>query len=59
MIKGRKVAVLALIADNLTDVCYQDHLSRLKYADFNLVTGRQDVFNMGRNIVFKVVVPIG
>ena len=58
-IKGRKVAELVLIVDNLTDVCYQDHLSRLKYADINVVTGRQGVFNMGRNIVFKLTVPIG
>ena len=56
-IKGRKVAELVLIVDNLTDVCYQDHLSRLKYADINVVTGRQGVFNMGRNIVFKLTVP--
>jgi iron complex outermembrane receptor protein len=59
LIKGKKVAELALIVDNLTDVCYQDHLSRLKYADFNVVTGRRGVFNMGRNVVFKVTVPIG
>ena len=59
LIKGRKIAELALIVDNLTNVCYQDHLNRLKYADFNVVTGRQGVFNMGRNIVFKLMIPIG
>ena len=59
LIKGKKVAELSVIVDNLTDVCYQDHLSRLKYADFNVVTGRQGVFNMGRNIIFKLTVPIG
>ena len=59
LIKGKKVAELTLIVDNLTDVCYQDHLSRLKYADLNVVTGRRGVFNMGRNIVFKLTVPIG
>ena len=59
LIKGRKMAELALIVDNLTNVCYQDHLSRLKYADFNVVTGRQGVFNIGRNIVFKLMIPIG
>ena len=58
-IKGKKVAELHLIVDNLADVCYQSHLSRLKYADFNVVTGRQGVFNMGRNVVFKLTVPIG
>ena len=59
LIKGKKVAELSLIVDNLTDVCYQDHLSRLKYADWNVVTVRQGVFNIGRNIVFKLTVPIG
>ena len=57
--KNRKIAELHLIVDNLTDVCYQDHLSRLKYTDVNVVTGRQGVFNMGRNVVFKLVIPIG
>lgn len=59
LIKGKKVAELSVIVDNLTDVCYQDHLNRLKYADFNVVTGRHGVFNMGRNIIFKLTVPIG
>ena len=58
-LKGRKVADMHLIVDNLTDVCYQNHLSRLKYTDYNVVTGRRGVFNMGRNVVFKLTVPIG
>ena len=37
---------------------YQNHLSRLKYTDVNNVTGEQGVFNMGRNIVFKLLIPI-
>lgn len=56
---GKKIVELHLMVDNLTDACYQDHLSRLKYADFNVVTGRRGVFNMGRNVVLKLVVPIG
>ena len=59
LIKGKKIVELAMIVDNLTDVGYQDHLNRLKYADYNVVTGRQGVFNMGRNIVFRLTVPIG
>lgn len=42
---------------NLANVAYQDHLSRLKYLPVNYVTGRQGIFNMGRNFSFKVVVP--
>ena len=57
-VKGRKVAELYVTADNLLDKAYQNHLSRLKYADENTVTGRRGVFNMGRNITFKLVIPI-
>ena len=58
-VRGRKIAELHFLVDNLTDVCYQDHLSRLKYADLNVITGRRGVFNMGRNFVLKLAVPIG
>ncbi|HEX2609226.1 MAG TPA: TonB-dependent receptor [Flavisolibacter sp.] len=47
-----------LLANNLTDVAYQNHLSRLKYTDVNPATGRQGVFNTGRNFVFKINVPL-
>ena len=57
-VRGKKVAELYVTADNLLDKAYQNHLSRLKYADVNSVTGRQGVYNMGRNVAFKVVVPI-
>ena len=57
-VKRKKVAELYLTVDNLLNKAYQNHLSRLKYADVNTVTGRQGVFNMGRNISFKLVVPI-
>ncbi|MBP5771501.1 MAG: TonB-dependent receptor [Bacteroidaceae bacterium] len=56
--KGKKVADLYVTADNLLNRAYQNHLSRLKYADINSMTGRQGVFNMGRNITFKLIVPI-
>ena len=57
-VKRRKVAELYITADNLLNKAYQNHLSRLKYADENIVTGRRGVYNMGRNITFKLVVPI-
>ena len=57
-VKGKKIAELYVTADNLLNKAYQNHLSRLKYADENAVTGRRGVFNMGRNITFKIVVPI-
>ena len=55
---GKKVAELYVTADNLLNKAYQNHLSRLKYTDVNTLTGRRGVYNMGRNITFKVVVPI-
>jgi iron complex outermembrane receptor protein len=45
-------------ATNLGDVAYQSHLSRLKYTDVNLATGRQGVFNTGRNFSVKVNIPL-
>ncbi len=47
-----------LSANNITDVAYQSSLSRLKYTDINNVTGRQGVFNMGRNFTVKINVPL-
>lgn len=44
-----------LSAENLGNVAYQSHLSRLKYAPINPLTGRTGVFNMGRNISLKVI----
>jgi iron complex outermembrane recepter protein len=43
-------------AENLTNVAYQNHLSRLKYAPQNEATGRTGVFNMGRNVSVKMIV---
>lgn len=59
MYRRHKLASVYLIGSNLTDEAYQPHLSRLKYAEENPVTGRRGVFSMGRNITVKLVVPIG
>ena len=58
MFRSKKLAEFYITADNLLNKAYQNHLSRLKYADEDVVTGRRGVYNMGRNITFKVVVPI-
>ena len=44
-----------LSVENLADCAYQSHLSRLKYATQNPLTGRNGVYNMGRNISLKVI----
>lgn len=55
---GKRVASIYITGSNLTNKAYQSHLSRLKYTDVNAATGRTGVYNMGRNIGFKVIVPI-
>ena len=49
---------VAFAVNNIADVAYQNHLSRLKYSNINNATGRMGVFNMGRNISLKVNVPL-
>jgi len=56
--KGKTLFSVFVTANNLFDVGYQSHLSRLKYADINYTTGRRGVFNMGRTVSVKVVVPL-
>lgn len=56
--KNRPLMTFYLLGNNLGDVAYQSHLSRLKYTSVNAVTGRMGVFNTGRNFVFKVNIPL-
>jgi iron complex outermembrane recepter protein len=55
---GKPLFSLFLGANNITDVAYQNHLSRLKYAPENTVTGRMGVYNLGRNFSLKLNVPL-
>ncbi len=56
---GNKVVELFIEGTNLANVNYQSNMSRLKYFDnANPGPGVQPgIFNMGRNISFKVIVP--
>ncbi|MET0392150.1 MAG: TonB-dependent receptor [Chitinophagaceae bacterium] len=56
--RGKVLFTLFAGVNNITDVAYQNHLSRLKYAPENLVTGRMGVFNMGRNFAVKLNIPL-
>jgi len=58
VIKNKHVCSLYFSGSNLADIVYQSHLSRLKYSAVNNVTGRMGVYNMGRNISFKLVIPV-
>ena len=56
--KGLKWLGVYFTGSNMFDVAYQNHLSRLKYLSENLNSGRNGVFNMGRNFSLKVDVPL-
>ena len=55
---GKTLFSLYLAGSNLTDVAYQNHLSRLKYTAQNMATGRTGVYNMGRNFSVKLNIPL-
>ena len=57
--KGNKVLELFIEGTNLANVNYQSNMSRLKYFDNATVPPgvQPGIFNMGRNISFKVVIP--
>jgi iron complex outermembrane receptor protein len=56
--KNKTLFTLLFSANNIMDVAYQNHLSRLKYTAVNAVTGRMGVFNMGRNFSMKLNIPL-
>jgi iron complex outermembrane receptor protein len=61
--KGKTIFDLYVLGNNLTNVAYFDHLSRLKYfyynpSDTDPQHGWQGIHNMGRNISFKLSVPL-
>jgi len=55
---SKTICSLYVTVNNLADVAYQSHLSRLQYAPVNNVTGRTGVYDMGRNIDFKLIFPL-
>ncbi len=57
--KGSTAFDLSVMADNIFDKAYQSHLNRLKYFEYyqNSPNGRYGIYNMGRNISFRLTVP--
>jgi iron complex outermembrane receptor protein len=55
--KKNQLFSLHVSLNNIFDVAYQNHLSRLKYTAVNATTGREGVFNMGRNFSVKLNIP--
>jgi iron complex outermembrane receptor protein len=56
---GKTLCSVYFSLNNITDVAYQNHLSRLKYTGTNYATRREGVFDMGRNFSVKLVIPVG
>lgn len=58
--KGKTIFNLYVMGNNLTDVAYFDHLSRLKYFYYssNDSNPAHGIHNMGRNISFKLEFPL-
>ncbi|MBS7564057.1 TonB-dependent receptor [Mucilaginibacter sp. Bleaf8] len=56
---GKTVLNVFVQADNLFNKVYQSHLNRLKYFEYYKASpnGRSGIYNMGRNVSFKVIVP--
>lgn len=59
--KGKTICSIHISANNITDVAYQSHLSRLKYFEEypNNGSGRSGIYNIGRNIGFNLLFPFG
>lgn len=57
---GKELFSFHIAANNIFDIAYQSHLSRLKYFEqyLNNGSGRSGIYDMGRNISFEVEVPI-
>lgn len=58
--RNKSIVSLYFQVNNLANIAYQSHLSRLKYFEPypNNTTGRSGIYNMGRNISFKLIIPI-
>ena len=58
--KGKTLFNFYVMGNNLFDVAYQDHLSRLKYFEqySSSPNGHLGIYNMGRNIAFKLDFPL-
>ena len=58
--KGSTILNVYFFGNNLFDVAYQDHLNRLKYFEPYPTDprGHLGIYNMGRNIQFKLDFPL-
>lgn len=57
--KGQVFMDMFIQVDNIFNIAYQSHLNRLKYFEYYETSpnGRSGIYNMGRNMSFKMVIP--
>ena len=58
---GKKLFSIHVLGNNISNVAYQSHLSRLKYFEQYPLnkTGKNGIYNIGRNISIKLTIPLG
>lgn len=58
--KGKTLASINILGNNITDRAYQSHMSRLKYFEQypGNPSGRSGIYDMGRNISFRITFPL-
>lgn len=58
--QNKVLFTFSILGNNITDVAYQSHMSRLKYFEPypNNPTGKNGIYDMGRNISFRVTIPL-
>ena len=56
--KGQTYARIFINVNNVLNTTYMDYMSRFKYLPVNNTTDRVGVFNMGRNVSVKVLIPL-
>jgi iron complex outermembrane recepter protein len=54
---GHEFCELYVICNNIMNTTYMDYMSRFKYYPVDPITGRVGVFNMGRNVSIKMIIP--
>ncbi|WP_225872273.1 TonB-dependent receptor [Pedobacter frigidisoli] len=56
---GKTVMDLFIQVDNIFNIAHQSNLNRLKYFEYyqSSPNGRSGIYNMGRNMSFKIIVP--
>ena len=56
---GKTILDIFIQCDNIFNTAYQSNLNRLKYFEYynSSPNGRSGIYNMGRNISFKAIIP--